>query len=115
MKTLMWLMAIGSIAGIVVWFWKARERMRDRQQASEARFSAMMAEMRPATAPVVADASLPQQRLLLEAATKAAEAGEPALSIQLYARLLSRYPQTQFASQARAAVEGQKKKIASKA
>jgi hypothetical protein len=49
--------------------------------------------------------------MLLEAAAKAAEAGEPALSIQLYARLLSRFPQTVLATQARAAVEAQKKKL----
>ena len=58
------------------------------------------------------DNSLPQQKLLLEAATKAGEAGEPALSIQLYARLLSRYPESAFAAQARAAVEAQKRKLA---
>ena len=52
-----------------------------------------------------------QERLLLEAASKAGEAGEPALSIQLYAKLLSRYPQTTFSSQARAAVVEQKKKL----
>jgi outer membrane protein assembly factor BamD (BamD/ComL family) len=51
-------------------------------------------------------------KLLFEAAHKAGEAGEPALAIQLYARLLSRYPQTAFADQARAAVEAQKKKLA---
>jgi outer membrane protein assembly factor BamD (BamD/ComL family) len=34
------------------------------------------------------------------------------LCIQLYAKLLSRYPQTSFAAQARAAVEVQKKKLA---
>ena len=50
-------------------------------------------------------------RLLLEAASKAGEAGEPALSIQLYAKLLSRYPQTSFSVQARAAVAEQKKKL----
>jgi outer membrane protein assembly factor BamD (BamD/ComL family) len=62
-------------------------------------------------APTV-DPSLPQQKLLLEAASKAGEAGEAALSIQLYARLIARYPQTAFAPQARAAVEAQKKKLA---
>jgi hypothetical protein len=114
MKTLLWLLVIGSIAGIAVWFWKARGRMRERERASEERFAAMMAQVRPAqapVAPVIPDTSLPQQRLLLEAAGKAGEAGEPALSIQLYARLLSRFPDTQFAAQARAAVEGQKKKL----
>ena len=53
----------------------------------------------------------PQERLLLDAAAKAGEAGEPALSIQLYAKLLARYPQSALATQARAAVEAQKKKL----
>ena len=44
--------------------------------------------------------------------TQCSEAGEPALSIQLYARLLARYPQTALAGQARAAVESQKKRLA---
>jgi hypothetical protein len=60
-----------------------------------------------APAPVIA----PQERLLLDAATKAGEAGEPVLCIQLYAKLLSRYPQTSFAAQARAGVELQKRKL----
>jgi len=55
---------------------------------------------------------LPLQKLLLEAGAKAAEAGEPALSIQLYARLIARFPQGAFAAQARAAVEAQKQKLA---
>ena len=55
--------------------------------------------------------ALTQQKLLLDAAGKAAEANEPALSIQLYARLLARYPDTQHAAAARAAVEVQKKKF----
>jgi hypothetical protein len=55
---------------------------------------------------------LTQQKRLLEAASKAAEADEPALSIQLYARLLARYPHSDFAAQARAAVETQKKNLA---
>jgi hypothetical protein len=59
----------------------------------------------------VAVAPAPQERLLLDAANKAGEAGEPVLSIQLYAKLLSRYPQSQLATQARAAVEQQKKKL----
>lgn len=56
-------------------------------------------------------ADLAKQRLLFDAATKAGEAGEPVLSIQLYARLLARYPDSTFASRARAAVELQKKNL----
>jgi len=56
-------------------------------------------------------ADLAKQRLLFDAAAKAGEAGEPVLSIQLYARLLARYPDSTFAPQARAAVEMQKKNL----
>ena len=54
---------------------------------------------------------LAQQKLLFESAHKAGEAGEPALAIQLYARLLVRYPASAFAEQARAGAEAQKKKL----
>lgn len=56
-------------------------------------------------------ADLKKQRLLFDAAAKAGEAGEPVLSIQLYARLLARYPDSTLAAQARAAVEMQKKNV----
>jgi hypothetical protein len=52
-----------------------------------------------------------QQKLLYEAATKAGEAGEAVISIQLYARLLARYPDSALGAQARSAVEAQKKKL----
>jgi len=66
-----------------------------------------------ATAATAATAnnSLAQQKLLFDAAHKAGEAGEAALSIQLYARLLVRYPTTSFAGPARAAVEQQKRRL----
>jgi hypothetical protein len=73
--------------------------------------AAFMAQAKPAAAPAPV-AELPQQKLLFEAAAKAAEAGEPVLSIQLYARLLARFPDSAFAAQARAAVEAQKLKLA---
>ena len=63
------------------------------------------------TADLARTADLAKQRLLFDAAAKAGEAGEPVLSIQLYARLLARYPDSAFASQARAAVEAQKKNL----
>ena len=116
MKVLLWLTVIGSIGGIVLWFWRARERLKEKQAASEQRFAEMMAQFKPAippaNAPPAAAPDLPLQRILFDAAGKAAEAGEPVLSIQLYARLLARYPDTQFAAQAKAAVESQKKKLA---
>jgi len=84
----------------------------------------LMTQVRPATAPLLAPApapaaaaappavEAPQERLLFDAAHKAGEAGEPALAIQLYAKLLSRFPKTIFTARARAAVEEQKKKLA---
>ena len=111
----MWLVAIAVIAvlasGIVRW----RQRRVELAQASEARTAAFMAEMMAAAkaknpAPLDA-AALARQRLLLDAAAKAGEAGEPVLSIQLYARLLARYPDSAFAAQAREAVEAQKKNL----
>ena len=62
----------------------------------------------PSTAP---GDELSVQKMLFDAARKAGEAGEPALSIQLYTRLLARYPATTLAIPARAAVEAQKKKL----
>jgi HAMP domain-containing protein len=107
MKVLTWLLVFAALGvlGYAIRNW--RNRWLERQRAAEERFAALMAEAKPP-----ADSSLAQQRLLLEAAARAAEAGEPALSIQLYARLLARYPQTGFAAQARAAVDAQKQKLA---
>jgi hypothetical protein len=117
MRTLGFLVALAAIGVVAYALLKWRKRMGERQQAAEERMMAFMAQARPApsiapAAAVAPDPSLPQQKLLLDAATKAGEAGEPALSIQLYARLLARYPQTTFAEQARAAVEMQKLKLA---
>ena len=61
--------------------------------------------------PPAATSGLAQQKMLFEAAHKAGEAGEPALAIQLYGRLMARYPATAFAAQVRAAVETLKKKL----
>ena len=108
-------------AGVV---WYSVRRFKERQLAEEARLASFLAAttgkakfvesqpLAPVAAPLPAageDISL--QRLLFESAHKAGEAGEPALSIQLYARLLARYPASTFAGQARAAVEAQKKKL----
>jgi hypothetical protein len=123
MKQLAWLIALGAVAGIVYSLWRLRKRWEERSRASEARMASFMAQSLPAGASaaaiaVVAAPAAPkpsepllQERLLLEAAAKAGEAGEAALSIQLYAKLLSRYPQTPLAAQARLAVEAQKKKL----
>ncbi len=116
----MWLLIIASIGvlGYALWTW--RQRWQERRRAGEERFASFMAQAKPAApapAPAVAvviavDPTLPQQKLLLESAAKAAQADEPALAIQLYARLLVRYPASALAAQARAAVEEQKKKLA---
>ena len=132
MKHLVWFIALASVAGIVYGLWRARQRWEERNRASEARFASFLSQTLPAgaappaAAPAPKPAAMPKpivtpkqahdavvlQRLLLEAASKAGEAGEPALSIQLYAKLLSRFPQSSFAEQARAAVEAQKKRLA---
>lgn len=65
----------------------------------------------PRARPAAVVDPLAQQKLLFESAHKAGEAGEPALAIQLYARLLVRYPESGFADQARAGAEAQKKKL----
>lgn len=118
MTALAWLFALSVFAALAYWAWSAQRRWTERKRASEERFSSFMAQaMASATAPTqVAEpapdlAALANQKLLLEAASKAGEAGEPVLSIQLYARLLSRYPESSYAAQARAAVEAQKKKL----
>jgi TolA-binding protein len=121
MKGLFWLVAFGLVltaAGIV---WYVLRKFRERQLAEEARMASFLAATAGKTKPAEALPSpaavapagdgLAQQRLLFEAAHKAGEAGESALAIQLYARLLSRYPASAFAAQARAAVDAQKKKL----
>ena len=115
MKGFLWVVMIAALAGLVWGLARWRRQWTERQQAAEARMASFIAQAKPSI-PTVETAApspvAPQERLLLDAATKAGEAGEPALSIQLYAKLLSRYPQTPFAAQARAAVEAQKKKLA---
>jgi hypothetical protein len=118
MREVIWLLAVAAAGGFGYWLWSWRRRRAELKRASEERFASFMAQAMvaakskaPDKAPVDT-AALARQRLLLEAAAKAGEAGEPVLSIQLYARLLARYPDTGFAAQARAAVEAQKKKLA---
>jgi hypothetical protein len=106
MKLLLWLLIFGAGAGLVYWWRNWRERQAAREHAAQERLAAFMAEAKAA-----APAADPAQRLLFEAAAKAGEANEPALAIQLYARLLSRFPDSALCAQARAAVETQKKKL----
>jgi hypothetical protein len=126
MKAMAWFIALGAIAAIVYGLWRLRAKWEERSRASEERFATFIAQAlpggaaiapaTPAVPPMIAEAKanheVAMQRLLLDAAAKAGEAGEPALSIQLYAKLLTRYPQCTFAQQARAALEAQKKKLA---
>ncbi|MEA3194139.1 MAG: hypothetical protein QOD26_2472 [Betaproteobacteria bacterium] len=137
MKAMVWFVALACVTGVVYGVWRMRAKWEERNRASEERFAALMSQTLPNTlgtakasippAPSVAAAPAPialapkvshdavvQQRLLMEAAAKAGEAGEPALSIQLYAKLLARFPQSSFADPARAAVAAQKKKLAPK-
>jgi len=134
-KLVIWFIGLAAMAGIVYGLWRAKARWEERSRASEERFASFMAQtlpgglpaapgtpaaprmaIAPAVPPMIAEAKASHevaiQRLLLEAASKAGEAGEPALSIQLYAKLLARYPNCTFAQQARAADETQKKKLA---
>ena len=132
MKLLAWLLIIACFASL--WWGLARWRkgLKERDAASEARFAALLAQAKPGAAsaspvaatpaaaspPRASPPALPpgavarEERLLVDAATKAGEAGEPVLAIQLYARLLSRFPQTSFAAYARSAVAELKKKVA---
>lgn len=118
MKQVMWVLVLGIAAGLAYWLWYALRRYEERKQAEEARHAAFMAQMVGAAArnaaakPAEDAAALAQQKLLFEAATKAGEAGEAALAIQLHARLVARYPGSALAEQARAAVDAQKKRLA---
>jgi len=126
-KLIGWLLLIASTAGIAFVFWRWRRSEEERKRAAEDRMASFMAQAMPAAhatpaaqatpavqaMPMATDAgALLKQKLLFEAAAKAGQAGEAVLSIQLYARLLSRYPDSSFAGPARVAVEEQKKKLA---
>jgi len=117
-KTFVWLLVTAAIAVIAYATWAWRRRWQEHRRASEERLAAFIAQARPAPTPAPQapqpepDNTLPLQKLLFEAAAKAAEAGEPALSIQLYARLIARFPQSAFAEQARGAVQAQQERLA---
>jgi TolA-binding protein len=132
MRGLFWIVLLGFALAAGWLVWHSRRKLQALRRAEEERFAAFMAETagrarpappalpaadgtdaasaQPAAAPAGGN-GLGPQKLLFEAAHKAGEAGEPALAIQLYARLLSRYPTSAFAEQARAAVEAQKKRL----
>jgi hypothetical protein len=113
MKQAAWLLVIASIGALGYWFWTWKRRWTERERAAEQRLAALVAQAKPAAAmPPAAPPPSPNPGLLFDAAAKTAAAGEPTLSIQLYARLIARYPDSPFAAQARAAVEIEKKKLA---
>ena len=122
MTLVAWMLGLLIAGGFGYVTWRAYGQYVERKRAAEERMAqfVVQASVPPAPAPAVSPPApsaapakeAPQERLLFEAATKAAQAGEPVLAIQLYARLLSRYPQTAFAGEARAAVAAQKQKLA---
>jgi hypothetical protein len=124
MKVMAWLVIIAALAGIVVALVKLRRRWVEQKRVAESRLASFVAQSMAPTAaqplpgpppraapPAPVPQDDPRQKLLFDAASKAGEAGEPALAIQLYARLLSRYPDSIFAAQARANVAAQKQRL----
>jgi len=119
---------LAAFVGLVWWLWIAYRRFMERSRLAEERMAGALTQATMSAKPKVAEpsvtapivsapkpvenlAAVAQQKLLYEAATKAGEAGEAVISIQLYARLLARYPDSTLGTQARAAVEAQKKKL----
>lgn len=126
MTGLAWIVALALLAvlvGTAAWLLRRSAAMKRAEAARVEAFLAQTAGARrgaeppPVAAPPVPAApaarsdGLATQKLLFEAGHRAAEAGEPALAIQLYARLLARFPDGAFATQARSAVETQKRKL----
>ena len=112
MKHVFAFLLIAGAAGLAFWFWRAYQRFAERSRAADQRFASAMTQAMTTAQQAAPDvAGMAQQKLLYEAASKAGEAGEPVLSIQLYARLIARYPDSTLGTQARAAVEAQKKKL----
>jgi hypothetical protein len=133
MKQLTWLILIALAAAFGYALWRGKRHWDERKRAEDERLASFMAQALPTAQALTSAQALPgaqtppaaqaasqaidanalsQQKLLFESAAKAAQAGEAALSIQVYARLLSRYPDSSFAGYARTAIEEQKKKLA---
>ena len=110
-KGLVWLLGFACLL-VVGWaVWRARAKLAESRQAEEARAASFLAQAvaRPAAG---ASAPAPQEALLFEAGGKAAQAGEPALAIQLYAKLIARFPAGPLAEKARAAAMAEKQRLA---
>jgi hypothetical protein len=113
MKQVFAFLLLAAGAGLAFWMWVAYRRFAERSRGAGERFASAMTQAMVSAKPKVTEdlAVVAQQKLLYEAASKAGEAGEAVISIQLYARLLARYPDSTLGAQARAAVEAQKKKL----
>ena len=131
MNVFFWLLLAAFAATLVGIVWYVRRKSEAHRLAEEARVAAFVSSLSatprlpagaaegsapsPALAPArtssAAANGIALQKLLFDAAHKAGEAGEPALAIQLYARLLARYPESAFAEQVRIAVEAAKKRL----
>lgn len=123
MKSMFWLAVLVSAVAAAWVVARIRRSLMDRRRAEETRAANLLAGVIGGTAPApvaepaprpVRDTAideLAQHKLLFDAAHKAGEAGEPALALQLYARLLARYPGSTLSAAALAAVEVQKKKL----
>jgi hypothetical protein len=126
----LWLVIFATAAAFGWLIWHNLRKIQERRRAEAERFANFIAgntgaaaQNAPAPSPaptpalpgaassIAPGAELSPQKLLFDAARKAGEAGEPALAIQLYGRLLARYPATEFAGEARATVEALKKKL----
>jgi hypothetical protein len=107
MKGVAWLLVLAALAALGYALWNWRRRWHEHQRATEERLAAFIAQAKPS-----ADAGSALQKLLFDAAAKAGQAGETALSIELYGRLLARFPESAFGEQARAAIEAEKAKLA---
>lgn len=119
MVAVAWMLVALIAGGFGYVVWRAYGQWLERQRAAQARMESFVAQAKQAYAPAAATPPPPavsgaadvREQLLFDAASKAALADEPVLAIQLYARLLARYPQTALAAQVRAAVAEQKTKL----
>ena len=115
MRFVAWMLTALIAAGLAYVIRRAYLQWQERSRAAEERMATLLAQAK-AAAPDAPSAAPPkeaaQERLLFDAAAKTAQAGEAALAIQLYARLLSRFPESALAVQARAAVAEQKARLA---
>jgi hypothetical protein len=112
MKALFWILVLASAAAAFGWVRYALRKVEERRRAEEARLAEFMAQATARPPAAATDPAGAQQKLLFDAAAKAGEAGEPALAIQLYARLVARYPRSALAGESRAAVEQLKARLA---